>query len=117
MPKFNDNELATLNQLAEQQQGNNATTSPGHLIVQVMSNDRVSAQGDVGGGNFTADAVRKLNGAGHNWEDAEKAMAMVNKLHPAHSTEADLAKANEQLDNYVIVDAHIAPSKGWSAGW
>lgn len=102
-------------QVADQQHIDN----PAHLLVESMASPQLVANSEAGRNNFDAEAIRKLKGAGHNYDDTLTLEQNLARLHPSKSKPEDLERLNGQLENTVVVDSHISGGGGnfWTARW
>jgi hypothetical protein len=84
-----------------------------------MASPQLVANSEAGRNNFDAEAIRKLKGAGHNYDDTLTLEQNLAKLHPSKSKPEDLERLNGQLGNTVVCDAHISGGGGnfWTARW
>ena len=91
----------------------------GHIMIESMANNQVVQTSQDGRNNFDAEAIRKLKGAGHNYDDTLTLEQNLAKLHPSKSKPEDLERLNGQLENTVVVDSHISGGGGnfWTARW
>lgn len=97
----------------------NHLSDPSHLLVESMASPQVVQTSQDGRNNFDAEAIRKLKGAGHNYDDTLTLEQNLAKLHPSKSKPEDLERLNSQLENCVVVDTAISGGGGnfWTAGW
>jgi hypothetical protein len=84
-----------------------------HALVEQMANPDIANTSNQGRDNFTAAAIRAAGGSGHNWDDESRAEAAIGRLNPGRSNQEDVAHANQELENCVIIAPNIGKGRRW----